>query len=377
MSFWGIMFLGLLLITILIWLCPDGYKRYILKIEYFIIWFVASFRYQIGSDYDSYLNLFYTLDRNEIFKETVELSFVWLVDILHSLGLSYQMLFISYETVIIFFLYLGTRKYIDSPRYESVFVLIYFLFVDGFWYSMNNIRAAAALTLSYWNVSFLLNDKKYAYYTGVILASFIHNSAIAFVFLPLLINLNLNRLKAIVGIGFSFALAQFNFIPNCLTYLILLDEKREFALQALSYSIGSWSIDGNVLLIIGIYFISLVVCKRDIDFNDILTRKIFVLATFWVWMLILTSYLFYNDNIGDMITRLKMYFTLFYVLYITIIIRIMLKRNKLVILMILIILTFVFFRNLLIIDNNNTLKSMSSLSQGNIYYRCNLSIFEE
>lgn len=145
------------------------------------IWFVNSFRYMVGADYETY-TIIYNLSIESSYMSLAEPSLVLLVQLLNEIGFSSQMLFLVYETILLMFLYFGIRFYAKNEQQVILALLMYTFFPRGYWTSMNLVRQATAVAIVLWSSQFIIKKNFGKYLLGIVFATFLHYSAI--IFLP-------------------------------------------------------------------------------------------------------------------------------------------------------------------------------------------------
>lgn len=153
---------------------PQTYNKSVPILLFIVLTFLGMFRYQIGTDYDWYSLLFYTAKVGDIYPE---LSFILLVDFLRINGFSFQVMFIIYEILIMAFLWLGLRYY-ERNNYEIILLALIFFFLSQYIGTLNGIRQELAMLIIFWGYKYCLKRRFLYYALVVLIAFFIHNSAI-------------------------------------------------------------------------------------------------------------------------------------------------------------------------------------------------------
>lgn len=104
MEFW-FLFAGIALFIyfVSLFFYEKNYARIISHIYVFYIWFISSFRYQIGTDYDTYEKVYYANNPDGIYLMLKEPTFRFFVWVFNELGFTSQMFFLTYETILVFF----------------------------------------------------------------------------------------------------------------------------------------------------------------------------------------------------------------------------------------------------------------------------------
>ena len=182
MIFWISLALVAIIFIIAERLLPKPYKKWIPLIFICILTFFGMFRYQIGTDYDWYVELFYLSEIGDIYPEQ---SFILLVKGLRSLGLSYQSMFIVYELLIMGILALALRRFNKDSEYLMLMLVCFFTL--QYFSSLNVIRQALSAVIILWAYPYARDKKFLKFLLSIIVASFIHISSslgIIIYFLP-------------------------------------------------------------------------------------------------------------------------------------------------------------------------------------------------
>jgi len=298
MTFWIILFL----ITYLLCMCENispMNKLPLNKILVLIIFIVVAFRYMIGWDYDSYINKFDTVEENDIYMET---SFVYLCLILRHFGFDYQMLFLIYALITMFFIYKAADYYVNNA---TLYWGLYLLYPMGMLYSMGQIRQAAAIAIFLWSTKYIVENKFFQYVFYVLLATMIHNSAVILIMVYPMLKYTLTLRKI-----FALSVVAIVAVTSGLWERCLIDLGEFFDIAYVYYVLNgngqlpSW---GNFAF----YFLMWMICAMLYS-NSRKERKdyvIFVMIT-CCW---LSTILFYSSFV---LLRIRDYFSLFYILYI-------------------------------------------------------------
>ena len=169
-----------------------------------VIFFISSFRYEVGSDYPGYKEIFE-------YDDPIEPLFALLIKAVKYIGGNYEVF-----VAIIFILSFGLKLLVFRKlAFRKGFYLSMMLFCSFYYiaYEMNAIRQGLAMSLTLLAVYYAYMRKKIKYITVCLLASFIHYTAFCFIpFYPLL-NIKLKKIH-IVGICLLCVLLSMNQIFN-------------------------------------------------------------------------------------------------------------------------------------------------------------------
>lgn len=172
MEFWIVFSVICLLFYLGEFFIPDIYKKYFQIIFVLFLTFIACFRYEIGSDYNVYADLFYS---DQL---PAEISFMWIISFLKWCGFDYQMLFVTYSMLTMAFIYLGCRYYGGNTNY---LLCLYALIPMLYWNNFSIIRQALAISILFWGSKFLIEQKNKKFFYSILLATFFHYAAIVFI----------------------------------------------------------------------------------------------------------------------------------------------------------------------------------------------------
>lgn len=188
MEFWILFFGSTLPIYVVSMMLKTSYHKYITYMYIVFIWFIGAFRKDIGTDYSTYeamYNIWPMYVHKSFFDENIEPTFSFIIASLHEFDFHSQMLFVVYETLIIVFLYLGAKQYFWQGVYILTFMLLYVTFPTngGYWWDLNAVRQAAAISMAFYSSSFFEYKKYLCFAFLFALACAFHYSAIIFIVL--------------------------------------------------------------------------------------------------------------------------------------------------------------------------------------------------
>ena len=169
-----------------------------------VIFFISSFRYEVGSDYPGYKEIFE-------YDDPIEPLFALLIKAVKYIGGNYEVF-----VAIIFILSFGLKLFVFRKlAFRKGFYLSMMLFCSFYYiaYEMNAIRQGLAMSLTLLAVYYAYMRKKIKYITVCLLASFIHYTAFCFIPFYLLLNIKLKKIH-IVGICLLCVLLSMNQIFN-------------------------------------------------------------------------------------------------------------------------------------------------------------------
>jgi hypothetical protein len=134
---------------------------------------ITGFRYNIGTDYDSYVSWFFSLDW-KYYEYIPEPFHMALTELLRFLGFDYQMLFFIYAALTYIVLFLAIKRYDLDPVLPIIICV--FLFFWSLW--TNQIRQGLAIVIILWGTPYIATRKFKKYILTVFFATMVHYSAI-------------------------------------------------------------------------------------------------------------------------------------------------------------------------------------------------------
>lgn len=144
----------------------------------FLVYFlVAGLQFDVGTDYFSYVDIFYDNERNQLYFNRNEFFFFWLNDALNKMGLPAQSLFlaISFVQASLLFIYLKKIKAYGISLWLLFFV--FYVVTNIYNNQLNGLRqfvVVSAIPL----LTILLFEKRYLRFLAVLaFVSFFHNTA--------------------------------------------------------------------------------------------------------------------------------------------------------------------------------------------------------
>ena len=147
------------------------------QISGILLLIVSGIRYNVGTDYDSYVKMYdwINLHHNFYFKSI----FVhYLSRLLYICGLSAQWLFIIFGGLTIFFVYTAIRYTLKDKAYLGV---LFFLLSGFYFYSFNGVRVCLATSIILFSIKYIEQKDLLRFVMLTLFAASIHNLAILFI----------------------------------------------------------------------------------------------------------------------------------------------------------------------------------------------------
>ena len=399
MEFWlclyGITsFLGLVNILI-----PNKYRILLLYNLVFVLWFIAAFRYMIGTDYNMYMtyfiqDVFLTVwDEGDVIAEPANICITLFVK---AIGCGSQMYFLIYETIIMYFFYQGAKKLSDNVYTLFLIIILYtVIYMPGTYYwSMNAIRQAAAISICFWGSSFYFYGQINKAILVFIFAMTFHLSVpiMIIIFLltvKLITRIKFTMLKIISLITLALMMTLTGISAKCLFFVLTnlpnYGDKYGDYVAMLSDEVSPTL---GLLIVLTIIFITMSYHWLKNYKQSFFNKKIYSLVLIFMIIRILTSFQFVIQSIDvvamieAMLHRVDSYFVPFFILAIARWLNwelFTVKHNFMKATLITMIIISLFamhsIRNIDIVANSIT--AFNNPSAGNIKYQMRFDLFNE
>lgn len=189
MIFWGGWGIGITIISFLVIFLKDRYSKRISFSLLILLIFISAFRYNLATDYSSYVELFTTSNLNSFYEIFYpEPTFVIISESLKELGFSYQMMFVIYAVIFFAFFWKGLKFFLDN-NYKKIALALCIFSVSsycGYWESMNTVRQMAAASIIFFGMKYLYLGDRIKYTGFSIVAGMFHYSALPMLFFQFL-----------------------------------------------------------------------------------------------------------------------------------------------------------------------------------------------
>lgn len=276
------------------------YKRYMI-ISFLIALFPIAFRYGIGTDYFyTYYPYFNLIGEGKRYFD--EIGFNLLNKFIYILTKKFEVLiFIT----AFWFLYNMYKGILENSK-NMVFSIILLFIGQAYFYSMNMIRQSIAISIIFYSIKYLKENKKNKYILMCLIASTIHISAILMVILVFADKIKLkNNVKMIIIL---FVIILSPIIESLMTTFILTTK---YAWYYDSEYSGEKISTILVVLNIVVLMLDLFYSSKNKDNNE---YKLLSNINFISIILLIVA------NTIPLLNRLVRYFTIFHILFIPMII---------------------------------------------------------
>jgi len=216
------MYILLVLSSLIFYIIKPKKTNFWFTIFAIILFIVSAFRYNVGTDYIHYQDIFYWISQG---KETyVEIGYLMLNKLLIGLGFKSSIsIFVVTSLVIIFSFCYSIKKFV--PKKYWFFSLFLFITTGMMFASFNAIRQYFAIAITILGLPFLINRKYIIYIIYIILASLFHTSAFINIIYVILVKLfrdkkNSNILSIIFIISLIFLVIDIRNVIKLLSFII-------------------------------------------------------------------------------------------------------------------------------------------------------------
>ncbi len=153
-------------------------KAIFVTLSFMIVFVIASIRYNVGSDYPNYAEIFYSIQGGG--SKDIEVGFRYLNLFFSSLGFGFQgfVVFVSFITYLIFY-----SSYPKEKSYIYHFVFLCTLYL----YTLSNLRSSIIYGLSFIAILKYIDDKKMLNFCLLIFFSMLfHKSSVVYLIIPII-----------------------------------------------------------------------------------------------------------------------------------------------------------------------------------------------
>lgn len=383
MEFWNVLYFIIWHLFFIALFLEEKYKKYILYNMLVLIWFVAAFRYNIGTDYYSYESLYksWNIYSGDVFdfSGNVEPSFWLITGLLNEFGFSSQMLFLIYETIVLVALYKAIMSNINSTMIAVIVFTLYVLYPadGGYWWSMSFIRQAAGISIALLGGEYFQKKNYLKCFIASILAIMFHYSIIIMMPLYLLKNVKINVkiVYVLLVIGFIFNATGVNsyIIMQVISYVTKLTGRYEMSFLLAEGGTASFSIMA--------FWLSCVYCLANRLLKSDITPMVHNGAAIYILLRLYMSFGIEGSNLSGVVRRFEVLFLIYFIILIGYALKdfIWSQKNKILAecLVAMFMLVFCFMGiNKIYQYNQNVLERMRlSPSAANIQYEFNFNLF--
>tara|TARA_Y100001934_G_scaffold167448_1_gene199025 strand:- start:2605 stop:3711 length:1107 start_codon:yes stop_codon:yes gene_type:complete len=183
-----------------------------------ILTFLAAFRFDVGTDYQSYAILIEQIESGDVSPvwANKEKGFFYLVEFLLFLGANSQAVFMVFSIATVIFYFRGLAVYRFDGRLQIFSILVFMLTL--YFYMLNGIRQALAISIFFFALKYIIERKILMYLVFLVFASFFHKTALVLIPFFWLLRIPLPFALYLVGVAAVSILHYSGGISAMLTY---------------------------------------------------------------------------------------------------------------------------------------------------------------
>lgn len=235
---------------------------------FLILAIVSGFRYDVGTDFFSYVNYFNLIDSGNPID--VEPGFLILSKFISFLNLNSQALFILLSSLTMIFFYKGLVFYTKGEyTFKPVLYIIFLLFT--FIPSLNVVRQLLATAIIFYASRHIIDRNFIKYFIWVIIASLFHTSSIALIVLYFIVSKSYKISILLSILLVSIVMTYFNVFTVVLEFILIHFPFLDIGDYISYYLISDYNsrhIDIGIVNYVNIFVVILFVLLKNKLFND-------------------------------------------------------------------------------------------------------------
>ena len=261
-------------------------NQLILFLLFLLLCIVSAIRYNVGTDYSTYVKMYYDQGIT-----TNEIGFMALLNISRNLNLGPQFIISLFSFLTIFFSYLYIRENSSNP-YLSL--LIFYLFTPFYFQTLNVVRQELAIYLFMYSIKYIRSNNFGRYATLILIGSlFCHLSLLICLPLYFIKFINLNK-KSLIIVIISLVILS--------PVLIQLLKIAPYGYYFDFIGESKWNISVSFLLGLFLAISSLFICI------DIINKDIFLKINYILLCVMSLCVVNLYNNLPILIERIMWYF---------------------------------------------------------------------
>ncbi|GAA4785388.1 EpsG family protein [Olivibacter ginsenosidimutans] len=327
----------------------------ILALFYLVLLFFAGFRYQIGNDYDSYVQIYGEIAATGPFSTYVEPGFGLICYALNQLGFAYQSMFFLFAAITLLLMFHNIITYAKNPY----LALMLFILLPNYYFNLLCVvRQFLAISIVFYGVKYIMNRQFVSFLLTLLVACLFHKTAI--ILLPFYFIVHVKQVPVLMVILLALAIIfpLTKILPYISNSLLLADYEQYLNSAPPEFGGGS-------TLIIRILLFAAVLLL----YHKIKEPRNRIICNLYLWGVIL-----YYASIGtEALSRLSLYLMIFEIIALPNIIYQFKKTEAQVL-----ACTYVLYGTLLYFTNLNGYQKhyIDHTSEGNIQYTFNFKFLK-
>lgn len=289
-------------------------KELYLFFAFMIPFFISSLRYNVGTDYKNYENMYQGIASGKIATRGFEVGTLLIYKVANILGNS-QYVFAISAFLTLFFIF-HAIEYVNKEYRTLVYFCYIFLYFPS---SFNVIRQSLAMAIIFYGYKFLIckNIKKWCF--TIMLATLFHSSAIICMPIYFLVTMRRQVIKLLIILIFFIMALNYQF------FLDIISKKLPILAYYSSYAENNAQDSKNLLFFLHLIFLLLFFILRKPLLIRNKTNDIYLYLYAIAVILLLTGF------VNVFLKRIALYFQLFEILLLANIPSIFIRRDRLLV----------------------------------------------
>lgn len=271
------------------------------KMSLSVLILLSGFRFYVGTDYPSYVNMFRYININNIFN-LKEIGYLTINLIPKRLGFNVQIVFLLSSLITLLFIYYGIKNQTNYYFWAWFFYLSFGFYMQ----SMNSVRQSIAVAIFFYAIKYIKNNNLTKFLIFVFIASLFHMSVFIAVPIYFISKVKIPKFFMLLSIIVFFIGNQLNIFIDFIKKVALLIGGRYGNYVRLGYDYES---DGTGLMRL---FFLLVVIFLIIHREKLIKKSKVNLLYLNIAFIYVLGDLFFGDY--NMALRLLLYFRIFLIL---------------------------------------------------------------
>ncbi|MDR2361191.1 MAG: EpsG family protein [Prevotellaceae bacterium] len=195
--------------------------RWACTICYIALVFTAGLRYETGTDYFSYLEIYNKVPPLTHFFPVIndmEVGYIFLNSLFQTMGVAINVMFLFISAITTFILFRSFQTYIPRPFFFVSLLLYYSTIYIGL--DMSGVRQAIAVAIFLFSLRYVFRSQFWKYSLCIIIACLFHQSALLlWAFYPVLkMRFRLSVIIPVLGIGILIFIFKIAWLHTLLEY---------------------------------------------------------------------------------------------------------------------------------------------------------------
>jgi hypothetical protein len=312
---------------------------------------LSGFRDNIGADFNSYVQWYLLKTRDY----DIEFGYLVAMKIFRFFNFNYHILFFVFSFVTLFFVFLGVKKHTINASFAFFYYLLIPVLFLG---SLNMIRQAFAVAISFYAFHFLIH-KKYLYYVLLMgIGMSVHYTAVVPFFIFVIVYKIADRIKTIhlaILLFLSLILSQLNWFSVIKPFFVNTHYVYYFTTEQLPLNVFKILVRNSVALFLLFYYDRMKAAYPN--------QKYFIVLSF-LSIIIVNIFAKYVGLI-----RISHYFVIFQIIVFADVIFLEIRKRRLLLFVGIFSYGFSLFIHSLRVDSQTELNGLNYIPYNSVFYR--------